>query len=134
ASARKSYLGLAVAYAVYEGKIKSLDDDATEYFSEMDEQLLGKTTIRHLVTHSHGLNQKEDVTIIREFEPGKNWAYRGVNVSMMTSLVNRLFQKCFPELLLERVFRPLGFNNTAWQTKGNEALVKVINNPDEEGS
>jgi len=40
ASARKSYLGLAVAYALYEGKIKSLDDYATDYFEEIDEQLL----------------------------------------------------------------------------------------------
>lgn len=32
ASARKSYLGLMVAYAVYEGKIKSLDDEVVNYF------------------------------------------------------------------------------------------------------
>jgi CubicO group peptidase (beta-lactamase class C family) len=58
ASARKSYLGLAIAYALYDGKIKSLDDYAMDYFEEMDEKLLGKTTIRHLVTHSHGLHVK----------------------------------------------------------------------------
>lgn len=32
ASTRKSYLGLAVAYAFHEGKIKSLDDYAGNYF------------------------------------------------------------------------------------------------------
>lgn len=42
ASARKSYLGLAIAYALYEGKIKSLDDYAIDYFDEIDEQLLGR--------------------------------------------------------------------------------------------
>ncbi|RLQ94572.1 serine hydrolase domain-containing protein [Falsibacillus albus] len=133
ASARKSYLGLAVAYALYEGKIKSLDDFATEYLEEMDEQLLGKTTLRHLVTHSHGLHEKDDGTIFREFAPGHGWAYRGINVLMMTELVNKLFNKSFPELLNERVFIPLGLQNTGWQTTEDEALVKEIINPDEEG-
>jgi len=42
ASARKSYLGLVVAYAIYEGEMKSLDDLAINYFPELDKQLLGK--------------------------------------------------------------------------------------------
>lgn len=134
ASARKSYLGLSIAYALYEGKIKSLDDYAISYFGEMDEELLGKTTLRHLVTHSHGLHQKEDGTIFREFEPGRGWAYRGINVIMMTQLVNRLYNKSFPELLKEKVFDPLAFYETAWQTKENDALVKVVLNPDEEAT
>ncbi|WP_246586568.1 serine hydrolase domain-containing protein [Cytobacillus gottheilii] len=134
ASARKSYLGLAVAYALYEGKIKSLDDYAINYFEDIDEQLLGKTTIRHLVTHSHGLHEKENGAIFREFEPGQGWAYRGVNVLMMTRLVNRLFNMSFPALLEERVFSPLGFKETAWQTKENELLVKEIIDPEAKGS
>ncbi|RZT15515.1 serine hydrolase domain-containing protein [Fictibacillus sp. BK138] len=134
ASARKSYLGLVIAYALYEGKIKSLDDYAIDYFGDMDGQLLGKTTLRHLVTHSHGLHEKEDGTIFREFEPGQGWAYRGINVLMMTGLVNRLFNMSFPDLLKERVFSPLGFKETAWQTKESELLVKQIVNPEDEGS
>jgi len=133
ASARKSYLGLAVAYALFEGKIKSLDDYARDYIEEIDTKLLGKTTLRHLVTHSHGLHQKEDGTIFREFEPGENWTYRGINVLMMTRIVNRLFNKSFPELLNERVFVPLGFKETFWRTKDNAELVKEIINPNVEG-
>jgi CubicO group peptidase (beta-lactamase class C family) len=86
AFARKSYLGLAVAYAIYEGKIKNIDDYAINYFDNYNKNLLGKTTIRHLVTHSHGLNEREDGTICREFEPGQGWAYRGINVLMMAQL------------------------------------------------
>ncbi len=134
ASARKSYLGLAVAFAIYEGKIKSLDDYAAEYFQEIDEQLLGKTTIRHLVTHSHGLHEKDDGTIFREFEPGHGWAYRGINVFMMASLINNLFNKSFPELLNERVFLPLGIEKTVWQTTADDMLVKEIINPAEEAT
>ena len=129
ASARKSYLGLAVAYALYEGKIKSLDDFAKDYIEELDPKRLGKTTLRHFVTHSHGLHEKEDGTIFREFEPGSNWAYRSINVLMMTRLVNRLFNKSLPELLNDRVFLPLGFKETFWHTNENEALVKEIVHP-----
>lgn len=134
ASARKSYLGLVVAYALYEEKIKSLDDFAIDYFQDIDEKLLGKTTIRHLVTHSHGLHQMEDGTIFREFEPGESWSYRGINVFMITRLVNRLFGRNYTELLKERVFLPLGLMDTAWYTEENENLVKVINHPNDEGA
>ncbi|MDM5155092.1 serine hydrolase domain-containing protein [Bacillus sp. DX1.1] len=132
ASARKSYLGLAIAYALYEGKIKHLDDYAADYFEDYDKDILGKTTIRHLVTHSHGLNTKENGTMYREFEPGQGWAYRGINVLMMTQLINKLYSKNFPELLKERVFTPAGFKETAWRTKEHENLVQVVMNPNEE--
>lgn len=128
ASARKSYLGLAVAYAVYEGKI-GLDDLAINYLQEYE--ILGNTTFRHLVTHSHGLHEREDGTIFREFPPGEGWAYRGINVEMMTKLINKLYGQTFPELLQERVFAPLGFKETAWQTAPNANLVQVIDNPNE---
>ncbi|WP_281249421.1 serine hydrolase domain-containing protein [Fictibacillus arsenicus] len=131
ASARKSYLGLAVAFALYENKIKSLDDYAIDYFDEYDKELLANTTIRHLVTHSHGLHQKDDGTLFREFDLGKGWAYRGINVLMMTELIKRLYGKSFPELLKERVFLPLGIKETAWYTKPNEKLVQVIDSPNE---
>ena len=47
-----------IAYALYEGKINSIDDEAIKYFKDFDHALLGKTTIRHLVTHSHGLEKR----------------------------------------------------------------------------
>lgn len=134
ASARKSYLGLVIAYALYEGKMNSLDDLAAEYFENFNHELLGKTTIRHLVTHCHGLHQRADGTIFREFEPGEGWAYRGINVVMMTELVNRLYGKSFPQLLEEGVFKPLGLKETAWQTEPNEKMVQVIDDPNEPAS
>ncbi|TCJ81874.1 UNVERIFIED_ORG: CubicO group peptidase (beta-lactamase class C family) [Bacillus cereus] len=132
ASARKSYLGLMVAYALYEGKINSIDDEAIKYLKDFDSALLGKTTIRHLVTHSHGLGETNDGTIFREFEPGQAWAYRDVNVRMITRLIYQLYSKSFPELLKERVFTPANFQETGWRIQQNENLVKVVNNPSED--
>lgn len=131
ASARKSYLGLGIAYALYEGKIRSLDDYAVDYFEEYDKTLLSNTTLRHLVTHSHGLNASDSGSMYREFEPGEEWAYRGINVEMMTQLIYKLYNKSFPELLRERVFIPAGFTETAWQKADHDNLVKVVINPGE---
>ncbi|WP_242239982.1 serine hydrolase [Bacillus cereus group sp. BfR-BA-01309] len=132
ASARKSYLGLMVAFALNEGKINSIDDKAIKYFKDFDPVLLGKTTIRHLVTHSHGIGETNDGTIFREFEPGQAWAYRDVNVRMITRLIYQLYNKSFPELLKERVFTPANFQETGWRIQQNENLVKVVNNPSED--
>ncbi|PHD73647.1 serine hydrolase domain-containing protein [Bacillus toyonensis] len=132
ASARKSYLGLMVAYALYDGKINSIDDEAIKYFKDFDPVLLDKTTIRHLVTHSHGLGETDDGTIFREFDAGQAWAYRDINVRMMTHLIYQLYNKSFPELLKERVFNPANFQETGWRIQQNENLVKVINNPNED--
>ncbi|HDX9610146.1 TPA: beta-lactamase family protein [Bacillus toyonensis] len=132
ASARKSYLGFMVAYALYDGKINSIDDEAIKYFKDFDPTLLDKTTIRHLVTHSHGLGETDDGTIFREFEAGQDWAYRDINVRMMTHLIYRLYNKNFPELLKERVFTPAKFQETGWRIQQNENLVNVVNNPNED--
>jgi CubicO group peptidase (beta-lactamase class C family) len=131
ASARKSYLGLAAAWAVYEGKIKSLDDLAVDYFPGYDRGLLGNTTIRHLITHSHGLHETSDGTLYREFPPGKDWAYRGINILMMTELLERLYDKSFTELLKERVFDPLELTETRWEVSPAANLAEVIVNPAE---
>ncbi|MDF9527649.1 serine hydrolase [Bacillus thuringiensis] len=132
ASARKSYLGLMIAYALYEGKINSIDDEAIKYFKDFDPALLSKTTIRHLVTHSHGLEETNDRTIFREFAPGQLWAYRDINVRMMTRLIYQLYNKSFPELLKERVFKPANFQETGWRVQRDENLVDVVNNPNED--
>lgn len=134
ASARKSYLGLAIAYALFEGKIRHLDDLVSDYFDECDMDTFRGTTIRHLVTHSHGLNRDEQGTIFREFEAGKGWAYRGVNVEIVTDLFKRLYGYDFTYLLRERVFRPMGLMRTEWATQATSSLVKVVDDPGEEAS
>jgi CubicO group peptidase (beta-lactamase class C family) len=130
ASTRKSYLGLIVAIAVYEGKIQ-LDDELLLYLDEYDKELLGKTTIRHLVTHSHGLRDQRDGTVFREFEVGESWAYRRINTVMISKLIRKLYNKSFTQVLEERVLQPLGLKETGWRTEENESLVKVVVEPDQ---
>ncbi|MGA9290163.1 MAG: serine hydrolase domain-containing protein [Anaerobacillus sp.] len=133
ASARKSYLGLCVAYAIHDGKINNGDDVVRRYVDDLNPEILGDTTIRHLVTHTHGLDENTNGDVMREFEPGESWAYRGINIKIITKLIHNLYGIPFTELLREKVFEPMGFCNTWWETEENDDLVRVVIDPDKDG-
>lgn len=126
ASARKSYLALVIAWALYEGRIKSLDDKVVEYIDNIEPQLLGKTTLRHLVTHTHGLHENKEGTIFREFEAGTSWAYRGINVSMMIDIIEKIYHMSFVDVLKERVFQHFPLTETDWEAKDDPKLARII--------
>ena len=86
ASVRKSYIGFAVAYAIHHGYIASIDDEVTKYIANLEEEIFRGTTIRHLLTHTHGLTE-QDGKIVREFLSGESWAYRQTNIKLLAELV-----------------------------------------------
>lgn len=58
-SMAKSITALGIGIALYEGKIKSLDDPAERYASELRGTLLGSTSIRHLLRMASGARLKQ---------------------------------------------------------------------------
>lgn len=125
ASVRKSYIGFAVGYAVIHGYIHSIDDEVTKYLNLSNKDLYTNTSIRNLLTHTHGL-KVQDGTVIREFPPGSNWAYRDINIQLLTQIVKKTTGKTVAEILREQVFQPLEFTETGWYDDFNENLVEVI--------
>lgn len=126
ASCRKSYIAFAVAYALHHGFIRSLDDEISVYLSEAKQNtLFDGTTIRHLVTHSHGLAQ-QDGELIREFPAGTSWAYRGVNVDLISEIIQCTTKKTIAEIVKEEVFTPLDFTETNWYNTFDDTFVDVI--------
>lgn len=130
ASVRKSYIGFAVAYAVTNGYIDSIDDPVIKYLPLLDSEKLDGTTLRHLLTHTHGLKSHEG-KIQREFLPGHKWAYRAINIDLLTQIVKKTTGKTVAEIVSEQVFQPLNFNETGWHGELNENLVEVIRKPDD---
>ncbi|MDG4658306.1 serine hydrolase [Ectobacillus antri] len=126
ASARKSYIGFAAALAVYEHKIQSIDDPVSRYLPDWDKDILSHTTIRHLLTHTHGLSEHPDGHVYRKFSPGTHWSYENINVVMIAEIVRRTIGQSVGELLRERVFKQLHFKETHWLTEPNESMVSVI--------
>ncbi|SFJ03726.1 Beta-lactamase [Paenibacillus sp. UNC496MF] len=88
ASVRKTYLGFAVSLAIEEGRIASLDDAAADYLEDAGEVPLAGITLRHLLTHTHGLRRGGEAG--REFPPGTGWSYN--NTELGPSLPAGAFQ------------------------------------------
>ena len=130
ASVRKSYIGFAVAYAVYKGYINSIDDSIKKYLPSNNIPILNGTTIRHLLTHTHGL-MSINGEIYREFTPGENWSYRGIGIDMLIQIVKNTTGKSVTEIVANNVFKPLNFSETGWYGDINEKLVDVIRDPND---
>lgn len=129
ASVRKSYIGYAVAYAVQQGNITSIDDPVTKYISA-NSSVLNGTTIRHLLTHTHGLNMVNG-EVIREFRAGEDWAYRGIGIELLIEIVKHTTGQTVAEIVFNQVLKPLNFKETGWYGERNEYLVQVIRKPND---
>ncbi|WP_284141389.1 serine hydrolase domain-containing protein [Virgibacillus sp. LDC-1] len=128
ASVRKSYIGFAVAYAVQNRYIVCIDDKVTKYIAIHNTAVYKNMTIRHLLTHTHGLNIKEGKQI-REFAAGQSWAYRDINIDLLAEIVEQTTGKTIAQIVSEHVFEPLEFKETGWYDEQNEQLVQVIRKP-----
>ncbi|MEC0229990.1 serine hydrolase domain-containing protein [Paenibacillus alba] len=122
ASIRKTFLGFAVSVALYEGRIESLDEYVTNYLEDLDELLLKDTKIRHLLTHTHGL-QGSDYPLIRIFPLGTGWKYDNTGVNLLIKIVNKVFAQTLAEVIEERLFKPYGFTESGWVQEKSDKLV-----------
>ncbi|MBO0991667.1 serine hydrolase domain-containing protein [Bacillus sp. SD088] len=125
-STRVTYVGLAMAIAVYEGYLH-LEDKVGDYFDKLDKKILGETTIRHLLTRCTGLTIKND-NMQRKFELGTN--IEGKRPDLLAEILHKATGKTVNEILTDRVFKPLNWTNTEWITEGKSNLVCDINSPD----
>jgi CubicO group peptidase (beta-lactamase class C family) len=121
ASTRKTYLGLAVSLALYEGKIRSINDYVIDYLDDLNENVLGNTTIRHLLTHTHGLQGQN----VRLFPSGTDWKYNNTGVNLLIRIVQKVFDQPLAQVLKDRLFVPYGFMNTSWRKEKSDKLVWV---------
>ena len=127
ASCRKSYVAFAVAYALYHGYFKSLDDEVMLYLAkEKQHPLYEGMTIRHLVTHSHGLNDNTG-ELIREFAPGTSWAYRNVNVTILSDMLKFTVGRSIAQIVQKEALEPLNLQATNWYNMSDETFVELIN-------
>jgi CubicO group peptidase (beta-lactamase class C family) len=126
-SVSKSFTAFSVLQLVDEGKI-NLDDPVVKYLPEltMNDSRLQKVTIRHLLSHTSGIPSptivppantvKAGVERLQDrqlkWQPGDKYLYSNPNYWILARLVEVISGMEFPQYLKQKIFSPLGMDNT----------------------
>jgi CubicO group peptidase (beta-lactamase class C family) len=140
-STTKAFTALLVLMAVEEGKL-ALEDSPKKclpYFSLKDLEADQKITLRHLLTHTSGLDstdlgwstvklsKEEVIRLAGRAEPiakvGQEFHYQDVMYLAAGECVAAVMGKPYPELLRERIFDPLGMKDA------NASVAKTLTLP-----
>jgi CubicO group peptidase (beta-lactamase class C family) len=129
-SVRKTYLALAISLLIEQGEIGGIDDEIGTYLPSPDALLVQGTTLRHLLTHTHGLHTV-DGKLIRKFPSGQSWYYTNTGIHMLIELVTARAGRNLADYMREHVFLPMGLTETGWRTASHEQLVyNMYDEPD----
>lgn len=141
ASITKQFTAASILLLAEDGRL-NLDDRLREWLPSLPDAA-EMVTIRHLLTHTSGLIDYEDV--IAEnftaqlhdadvlwlletqdrtyFRPGTSYRYSNSGYALLALIVERASGKTFATFLRERIFRPLGMHNTV-AYEGGVSTVK----------
>ena len=151
ASVTKQFTAMAVMLLVHDGKLR-YEDALTDVFPAFP--AYGRAiTIRHLLTHTSGLPDYEELMAAAEkgrasiwtaehqirddevlallrsetkglFAPGTSWAYSNSGYVVLGLAVARVSGKPFGELLRQRVFAPLEMAHTVAYEQGRNEVER----------
>jgi CubicO group peptidase (beta-lactamase class C family) len=130
ASVTKQFTAASILLLAEDGRLK-LDDHVRKWLPSLPKA--GEpVTIRHLLTHTSGLIDYEDVIpetfkpqlhdadVLRllesqdrtYFKPGSSYRYSNSGYALLALIVERASGRTFATFLRERIFQPLGMSNT----------------------
>ena len=131
-SVAKQFTAFAIALLADEGKL-DLDADMRTFFPEAPD-FGAPVTVRHMVHHTSGLreiysmkalagNQRSGISqfeaqeLLRyseelNFEPGERWLYCNTSYMLLADIVEQVSGQSFEAFMQERIFRPLGMQDT----------------------
>ncbi len=147
ASVSKMFAAMAVLILYEEGKL-GLDDPITEFFPE-GPAAWDAITVHHLLTHQSGFPEfatlqgwtnEEILDWLKdeqlEAAPGSQYMYSNANYTTLALLVERVAEQAFEDFMDERIFDPLGMENSevvprfppdvdggAWSYLGSQPLT-----------
>jgi CubicO group peptidase (beta-lactamase class C family) len=129
-SVSKTFTGTLGALLVVEG-ILDENKTAAEYVPELKHSAFGDATIRQILDMTTALQYSEDysdpnaevwtfsnskyyydylVTVKKNGEQGKAFGYKTINTDAMGWIISRVTGKSIPQLLSERIWKPMGAN------------------------
>ena len=147
ASLSKQFTAAAIALLIIDKKI-SLEDEVSKYISDFpfaDSEM----KVKHLIYMTSGINDyyynprknnsdwsglhffNIDTAIQASFNsaelmyaPGSQWSYSNINYMLLTKIVEKVAGISFSKFVQERLFRPLGMNNSFV----NDDIFQIIPN------
>jgi len=140
ASVTKQFTAAAILLLVQDGKLR-LDDRIRTWLPSLPDAT-DSITIRQVLTHTSGLIDYEDVMapgttvqvhdadVLRllesqdstYFKPGTKYAYSNSGYSLLSLIVSRASGKTFATFLRDRIFAPLGMNNSVAFESGTSTV------------
>lgn len=128
-SITKTFTATAVMMLVEEGKI-GLDDKVTKYVEGLP-ACCNEITVRHLLSHTSGVKDfineptvdlRKDISAQRvvkslvdlplNFAPGEKYSYSNTGYHLLGMIIHKVTDKLWHEFVKERIFDPLGMNDT----------------------
>jgi CubicO group peptidase (beta-lactamase class C family) len=141
ASVTKQFTAASILLLAEDGRLK-LDDRLRTWLPSLP-AATDAITIRHLLTHTSGLIDYEDVMApdateqvldadvlhLLEtqdrlyFAPGTSWRYSNSGYALLSLIVERASGQRFPDFLRTRIFQPLGMNHTLAYVRGGPDIA-----------
>ena len=128
-SITKQFTAEAILLLVEEGKL-GLDDTLGKHLDGLP-TAWQSLTLRQLLTHTSGLRDWEAANALSfrheytaaefiklmspfalDFTPGARWSYTNTAYPLLGMIIARVSGKSYEEFIAERIFKPLGLNNT----------------------
>ena len=128
-SVTKSVVALAIGKLVTDGKLSSVDTPVADFYPEWKQGSKQKITIRHLLSHTSGLQNVphtgEEIYPAPDFvqlalaaeltaEPGQVFSYNNKAVNLLAGIVERCSDQALDTYLGEHVFSLLGIERYEW--------------------
>ncbi len=131
ASVSKQFTAMCILLLEKAGKL-SFDDPISRFLPELPADVGNKVLLRHLITHSSGLIDYEDImddtkttqlldadvlTLLSKqdttyFKPGSQFRYSNSAYALLALITERVSGKPFPAFMKESIFKPLGMKNS----------------------
>jgi CubicO group peptidase (beta-lactamase class C family) len=151
-SMAKSIVSLGIGLALADGKIRSLDDKASDYLPALKGNVYGETTLRNLLRMSSGVkfseeyDGKDDLAKFvrmqatkgtlaglrlfgeREAPQGERFHYASIETSALGAVLQAVAGKSLSDFIAERLWQPLGAEGDATWIVGGDGLERAAGN------
>jgi CubicO group peptidase (beta-lactamase class C family) len=136
-SVAKQFTAAALVLLQQDGKL-SIDDPVRKYIPELPDYG-APLTIRHLLNHTSGIRDWGTVMSLTgagrgdrvvsqdlafdvithqralDFTPGAEYSYSNSGYNLAAVIVERVSKQKFPAFVQERLFKPIGMQNSSWR-------------------